>query len=129
MLDRRLEEIKLLEKEYGELEYDPEIAWILFKKFKVPSGWNKNVIELLIIIPPAYPSTAPDNFYVPLDFRLDNNQLGDCHTESPVNLIERQWGQFSYHLDGEWHPSSNILEGDNLLSFMLKVIERLEAAN
>lgn len=128
MIERILQEIKILQKQYGELEYDPDGSWILFKKFKLPPGWNREHTELLVNIPSGYPSTPPNNFYVPIGFKLTSGQKIDAYTE-PHPFLNRQWGQFSYHIDGEWNPTENILEGDNLLSFMLKVHERLKEAN
>ena len=64
MIERRLEEVELLRKVYGSLEHGPNVEWIMFKEFRLPSGWNRQTTELLIVIPPGYPTTPPDNFYV-----------------------------------------------------------------
>ena len=128
MIERRLQEVELSRNQYGDLEYVPNVEWILFKKFKLPPGWNRDVTELLVIVPAGYPSTPPDNFFVPVGFKLANGQPINAYTESHTH-IGRQWGQFSYHIDGEWRPASNILEGDNLQTFMLKVLDRLKEAN
>ena len=128
MMERILQEIEILQKQYGELEYDPNGSWILFKKFKLPPGWYREETELLVKIPSGYPSTPPDNFYVPVGFKLANGKPINAYTESHP-FLNKQWGQFSYHIDGEWSPSKNILEGDNLISFMLKVHGRLKEAN
>ncbi len=128
MLERIQEEIELLQKQYGAIEYGPKVEWILFKEFKLPPGWDRKKTELLVLIPPGYPSTPPDNFYVPVGFKTGNNTPIKAYSE-PVPHLGRSWGQFSYHLDGEWHPSANILDGDNVLTFMLKVLERLRELN
>lgn len=128
MIERILQEIEILQKQYGELEYDPNGSWVLFKKFKLPPGWYKEYTELLINIPSVYPSIPPDNFYVPTGFKLASEQKIDRYDEGP-KFLGRTWGQFSYHIDGEWNPSDNILDGDNLMSFMLKVVDRLKEAN
>lgn len=128
MKERIQQEVKLLQKKYGALECGPNLEYVLFKEFKLPSGWNRDVSELLVIIPAGYPSTPPDNFFIPVGFRLASGSSPSCYSEF-VSHIGRQWGQFSYHVDGEWHPTSNILEGDNLLSFMIKVLDRLKELN
>jgi hypothetical protein len=128
MIERILQEIEILQKQYGELEYDPNGSWVIFKKFKLPHGWSSEHTELMILIQSGYPSIPPDNFFVPIGFKLTNgNQIGNY--SEPVTHLNRPWGQFSYHIDGEWNPSTNILEGDNLMSFMLKVIDRLKEAS
>lgn len=128
MLKRILQEVELLRNKYGDLECDPDGNWILFTRFKVPPGWNREYTELLVNIPPGYPSTPPDNFYVPVGFKLANGQDPNAYTEGHP-FLERQWGQFSYHSDGGWNPSENVLDGDNLQSFMLKVVDRLREAD
>ena len=128
MIERLLQEVEILRKQYGELEYDPNVTWILFKEFKLPSGWYKEYIELLIKVPSGYPSIPPDNFFVPTGFKLASGQPIDrCTLVAP--FLDKAWLQFSYHIDGEWNPSENILEGDNLMSFTLKVFDRLKEAN
>ena len=123
-----MKEIELLRKQYGVVEYGPNLEWILFKEFRLPVGWNKEIIELLVNISPGYPTTPPDNFYVVAGLRFANGTQPNAYSE-PVPHLGRQWGQFSYHIDGEWRPALNLLEGDNLLSFMLKVLERLRELN
>ena len=128
MKERILQEIELLQKKYGVLEYGPNMEWVLFKEFRLLTGWNKDVTELLVVIPPGYPSTPPDNFFVPVGFRLASGGQISNYSES-VSHIGRQWGQFSYHPDGDWRPAANILDGDNLLTFMIKVSDRLKELN
>lgn len=128
MIERILQEIQPLQNKYGALECGPNAEWILFKEFKLPPGWDREVTELLIIIPPGYPSTPPDNFFVPMGFKLASGAQVANYTEGPMYL-EKQWGQFSYHIDGDWHPAADILGGDNLLSFTIKVLDRLKELN
>lgn len=128
MIERRLQEIELLRKLYGPLEHGPETEWVLFKEFKLPPGWNRETTELFVLLPPAYPATPPDNFYVSTGFKTASGTQPGSYTES-VTHIGRQWGQFSYHIDGEWRPAADIMQGDNLLTFMLKVMDRLREVN
>lgn len=128
MLERRLEEIELLRKRYGSIEHDPKVEWILFKEFRLPAGWNREMIELLIIIPPGYPTTPPDNFYVAPGLRLASG-AEPTNFSKGVTHLGRQWDQFSYHIAGQWKPAASILHGDNLQTFMLKVIDRLKELN
>lgn len=128
MKERLLQEIQLLQKLYGEVECGPNLEWIIIKDFKLPAGWNRSSTELLIIILPGYPATPPDNFYVTAGLKtMNGNQISNF--SDPVPQIGRQWGQFSYHLDGEWRPTADIYKGDNLQTFVLKVIDRLKEVN
>ena len=128
MITRREHEIALLKKNYGSLEFDEHIDWILFKELKIPKGWNMNRIDLLILIPAGYPVTPPDNFYVPSGFRLLSGNTPTNYSE-PVQYLSTNWGQFSYHLEGNWRPKNDITSGDNLQSFMLRVFDRLGELN
>jgi hypothetical protein len=128
MTERILQELDLLRRSYGEIEHGPNLDWVIIKNFKMPDGWNRSSTELLILITPAYPQTPPDNFYVPPGLKTVNEITPGSYSE-PVPKIERQWGQFSYHLDGEWRPTTDIYKGDNLQTFVLKVIDRLKEVN
>lgn len=130
MSQRRKEEIELLRKDYGEIEIGPNLDWIIFKHFKLPKGWNREQTEILIIIPPGYPVTPPDNFYVPIGFKLESGAMPQSYSESQTH-VGKQWGVFSVHIQKEtWSPSSDILSGNNLLTYMIVVVEkRLKEAN
>jgi hypothetical protein len=128
--ERRLQEVALLRRGYGELENDGEVSWVLFKEFELPPGWNREKTELLILVPAGYPVTAPDNFYVTAGLKPASGGPLNNYTESGVTeYLGKKWGQFSYHIDDEWKPANDILRGDNLQTFMLKVMDRLRELN
>ena len=124
MMARRKQEIDLLQAKYGEIEEGPNLAYVLFKQFKLPEGWDRKFTEVLVLIPAGYPMTPPDNFYVPQGLRLKNGATPSNYSEGQTQ-IGRQWGVFSVHIQNEtWIPSSDLLEGDNLLTFMIVVVEK-----
>lgn len=129
MRERRLKEIELLRKKYGHLKHGENLDWIIFEEFPLPSGWNRPKIRLLVIIPASYPTTPPDNFYVAVGLCTASGVIPSNYTEGQSHLGE-QWGQFSFHVEGgHWRPSPNLLDGDNLLTFMLQVEKRLKEVN
>jgi hypothetical protein len=129
MLERRLKEIDLLRKRYGELDHGANVEWVIFKSFRLPPGWNRTVTRLLIIVPPGYPMTPPDNFYVEPGLKLVSG-AGVTNYSEPVSQLGQNWGQFSYHVDsGDWKATADILSGHNLLTFMLGVERRLSELN
>lgn len=129
MLERRLKEVDLLRQRYGDLEHGPNLEWIVFKAFNLPPGWNRARIRLLLILPPGYPMTPPDNFYVELGLRLSSG-VGTANYSEPVSQLGQDWGQFSYHVDvGDWKASADILAGHNLLTFTIGVEKRLSELN
>jgi hypothetical protein len=128
LLDLRRQEMELLRRKYGPLACSESFDWIKLEQFNLPPGWNRSQTRILILVPVGYPVTPPDNFYVPVGLRTASETLPSNYTESQ-SLLGEQWGQFSFHLDGEWKPSADYLRGDNLLTFMLGVERRLKEAN
>ena len=125
--DRRQREIDLLRERYGEIEQGQDRDWLLFKHFRLPEGWNREETELLVLIPPGYPTTPPDNFYVRSGLRLEDETMPASYTDVQTVLGE-SWGQFSFH-SKEWNPSMDLDDGDSLLTFLLAAEHRLKELN
>lgn len=128
MIERRKEEFELVEAEYGEIEVGPQLEWLVVKDWPLPAGWNKRKTAVLILIPPGYPVTPPDNFYTDNDLRLTGGKPPG-NTSANQNHLNKQWLQFSYHVEsGDWHAHTDLLQGHNLLTFLNGVGKRLEEA-
>ncbi|MBI3616575.1 MAG: hypothetical protein HY211_08705 [Candidatus Omnitrophica bacterium] len=123
-LERRLQEVELLRRRYQQVEHGANLDWLLFKQFPLPPGWNIQATELLVLVPPGYPATPPDNFYVKNGLRLVDGKAPSSYTENQ-SALGGSWAQFSFHAQG-WDPSSDFKNGDNLLTFMLAVERRLQ---
>ena len=130
MLERRERELELVRTEYGDLEIGSNLDWVIIKKWTLQTGWSKSETQVLVLIPPGYPVTPPDNFYTDNDLRLAN---GGQPSNSSVNVSQlgRFWLQFSYHVEPEdWKPHADLLQGHNLLTFLkIGVTRRLSEAN
>jgi hypothetical protein len=122
-LERRRREIDLLRLRYGALDHGPNLDWVLFKQFPLPPGWNREHTELLIVIPPGYPTTPPDNFYVREGLRLINGNPPNNYSEGQ-SVLGGRWAQFSFHAQS-WNSTPDPEDGDSLLTFMLAVARRL----
>jgi hypothetical protein len=124
MIERHRQEIELVESKLGDLEVSPNWDWFVVANWPLPAGWNKTTTSLLILVPPGYPVTPPDNFYTDPDLRLAGGaQPGNT---SASNQIGRDWLQFSFHVEGgHWHPHADVLSGHNLLTFLEGVRQRL----
>lgn len=125
MTNRLRDEYKLVEAQYGELELGANLEWFIVKTWHLPPGWSKPVTVLLVLIPPGYPVTPPDNFYTDNELQISGGtQPGN--TNPNQNLAGRQWRQFSYHIEGgDWQPHAEPLKGHNLLTFLIGVEKRL----
>jgi len=129
MHERRLKEIDLLRERYGSLQHGEDLEWIVFEGFGLLDCWNRQKTRLLVLVPPGYPVTPPDNFYVEEGLRTASGNMPANYTENQTHLGQ-QWGQFSFHAEkGHWRPSADVLDGDNLITFMIQVERRLEEAN
>lgn len=127
--ERRAAEIDLLRKRYPDVETASAGEWVLVRDVPLAAGWNKDRVDVLFFVPAGYPSTPPDNFYVPPGFRLANGNVPANFQEASLQHAGANWGTFSYHLDAGWKPIASPLDGSNLLTFMGRVEGRLAEPN
>jgi hypothetical protein len=130
VLERRRKELELVEAQFGELERAPDLSWFVVARFPLPPGWSMNETPVLILFPPGYPETPPDNFYTDPDLRLASGH----DPEGGSGMLDhagRRWRQFSWHFEdtGEWRPDVEVEGGHNLLTFLLGVQQRLAEPN
>jgi hypothetical protein len=122
MSDRIKRELALVRLAYGDLEVDVHLRWFVIRRWVLVPGWNKDSTRVLVLIPPGYAVTAPDNFYTDPDLALASGVKPGA-TSGPVEQAGRQWLQFSYHIEaGDWQPES----GHDLLTFLVGVYLRLK---
>ena len=126
-LERRRREIELLRQQYPRVDHGPDLDWVVFRDFPLPPGWNRESTDLLVLIPPGYPETAPDNFHVRSGLRVESGAVPGNYTDEQ-ELLGEPWGQFSYHAN-EWAPTPDMWDGDSLLTFMIAVERRLRETN
>jgi hypothetical protein len=128
--DERLrKELELVERLYGSLEVDERLQWLLVRQYPLPGGWNREVTWILILLPPGYPTTPPDNFYTDPELRLAAGAQ-PSNTSGIQQHAVRASLMFSYHVEsGEWKPDADIEEGHNLLTYLEGVAKRLSEAD
>ena len=125
--ERRLSEVELLHRRYSQVEHGADLDWVLFHGFPLPPGWDRETIDLLVLIPRGYPETPPDNFYVRNGLRLQSGSTPGNFSEG-VDIRGESWAQFSFHAD-TWTPTPDLWRGDTLVTFMAAVERRLMEAN
>jgi Prokaryotic E2 family E len=130
MLDRRKKELELVEAQFGELETAPDLSWFVVRRFPLAAGWNKKETALLVLLPPGYPETPPDNFHTDADFALANGAEPDS-ASGVLDHAGRSWRVFSWHFEdaSEWQPDAEVEQGHNLLTFLLGVQQRVAEAS
>ncbi|MFN3689634.1 MAG: E2/UBC family protein [Fimbriimonadales bacterium] len=131
-LQRIAYEVALAAARYSQTksaDYDDEDgSWVVIKDFPLPPGYNYEQTDVLILLPPNYPQTPPDWFYVD-----DNLRLADGKKPSHVFYNETRfdpnrarraidappqmkgWTACCLHIHS-WKPAANPLEGHSLLS-------------
>lgn len=121
MSERIKRELALVQAAYSEIDVDADLRWFVIRRWDLVTGWNKQHTRLLVLIPPGYPITAPDNFFTEPDLTVQSGGAPG-NTSGPAQQAGQSWLQFSYHLEaGEWQPD----KGHNLLTFLAGVARRL----
>lgn len=127
MHKRVREEIELLKAKYPTLQYGEQLNWVLIPELPLPSGrFNNPISKVLFSIPPGYPQTGPDNFFVDGSLRLHDGSnppgfnQGNNSSCGPAP-VSGDWGWFSWH-PHIWRPSAIIENGDNLSSFFRGIL-------
>lgn len=124
-MDARLKaEIELVKAKYPDVQYGDNPPWVFIPDFSLQKDiLNKEKTRLLFMIPPGYPVTAPDDFFVDAELRLANGEAppnfnnGSRSSNGSEAPIGESWAWFSWHPNG-WRPASEIQDGDNLLSYI-----------
>ena len=75
-----------------------------------------------MIVPPGYPATPPDNFYVRPGLRAASGAPPGNYTEGQ-SVLGESWAQFSFHAEG-WIPGEDSLE-----TFVIAAGRRLRETN
>lgn len=126
--ERTLREIELLRRTYPRVEHGAGLDWILFRSFPLPPGWDRESIDLLLLVPGGYPETPPDNFYAENGLRTASGAAPGNYEENHLEAAGRRWARFSYHAE-RWEPHADPMLGDSLATFMLAIGQRLREAD
>jgi hypothetical protein len=126
MHERVKQEIEMLKQSYPLLQHGDQLNWVLIPDFKLPPDrFNKTSTKILFTIPPGYPNTGPDNFFVDGDLRLKDGNKAPAFNEGSQSssgpaLMAGEWGWFSWHPQG-WTPAATVEKGDNLVTFVKSI--------
>jgi hypothetical protein len=94
MKERIREEIELLRKKYPSLQNADNFDWVMIPDLPLPGHWNRTQTKLLFLIPPTYPHTPPDNFYVETGLRLKNGNNPSNYREGAGVPVGGAWASF-----------------------------------
>ena len=118
----------LLAHHFAEFELGPTAEWVIIHRWPLPAGWSVPQTDLLIIIPPGYPATSPDSFYVGNEVALEGGRE-PTNSSGRQQVLQRLWRFFSWHIDDRWQPNADCARGDNLLTYILACGARMTELN
>jgi len=136
MTPRLQSELELVKKYYKNVEVNEESNREVLQiiQYPLPAGWDKDFIDLRIIIPQGYPITPPDNFYVKPNLRTSAGNLPNNYQDDGTGQGMPSWSWFSFHMSDDsgqatWFPTNDPSKGDNLVSYIRAINDRLKEAN
>ena len=117
-----------LQARYGVVTMDEmDGTWVHIHRMRLPEGWNREAVAILIDIPHGNPGGYPH--VPPMWFWTDRslcaaNGAGIQHffttgSHAASHYIEKEWGHFCVHVQS-WSPAggNELSCGDNLLSYV-----------
>lgn len=116
---RILDEIKIISLRYP-VEVDlNNLKYVAVREFPLNRFFSQSTTTILIKIPVMYPETPPVHFFMKKTIKYKGGQLPHYFDQKEMNeLSNRGWGKFCVHIDQNWRPSVNLLEGDNLSTYL-----------
>lgn len=75
---------------------------------ELPAGWNKPSTNLLLLVPPGYPTNRPNGFEADPDLRLANNNNMPAGTGQSSHL-GRPWLHFCWQPGQPWDNNKDAL--------------------
>ena len=118
-------EVLALAAQFGTVDFDDVTGtWVLLPNFPLPPGWNRASTRLMIYLPPAYPETPPQHFYLDRGLRDGLGRAPAHYFEGTSGRIGPDSGLACYCLHsqvgsaGGWSPSADLRRGDSLLTYV-----------
>ena len=100
-------------------DVDPDNgSWVMFYDFALPAGYNHASTHILLQLPPDYPQTPPDWFYLDMGVRRrDGKHPHIIDTGVGHRPTQEGWSTGSLHIHTvTWRPTSDPLTGHSLVS-------------
>jgi hypothetical protein len=83
-------------------------SFLVVDGYRLPAGFQPEIVELLVKLPPAFPDAAPDMFWVRPAVKTPGGSLP--RATSMERLLGAEWQRFSWHLSpGAWKPGASTL--------------------
>lgn len=95
---------------------------LVIKAYRLPAGYDPELTDLLLRLPPGFPDAQPDMFWCDPPVRLVSTGAYPQAADSMEPYLGRTWQRFSRHLGaGVWKPGV-----DGLGSYLTLIRSELE---
>jgi len=115
-----VQEVEELRREAYAIDLIEGDGWanLIFHDYRIPPGYNRASIELLLKFPMSYPNGRPDMFWTDKELLLANG-AAPRNADAIEPALGKEWRRFSWH-PTNWNPGR-----DNLRTYLEFVNNRL----
>lgn len=126
--DRMAQEMVLLWRHFPQAEQHG--AWIKIPDCIFPgSHWGRESGTVCFEVPIGFPGNPPYGFYILGGIRLKAAETVPQNYQEPAATpFPGTWGKFSWTHDGDWHPTGDVVSGNNLMNFVCTFGDRFKEA-
>ena len=103
-----------------EVEEVGSAIWVVVQDYVLPAAYTPREVNLLVVLPTAYPNANPDMFWTSPDVMLSTGGWplrADCQETKNG----RGWQRWSRHFAGSWRPGV-----DGLRTYFAAIRRELE---
>ena len=98
---------------------------LVIKNYQIPEHYTPQVVDLLLQLPPNFPTIRPDMFWMCPEVRRRANGAYPDRADQFYDYAGRRWQRWSRHLIAErWRPGT-----DNLQTYLGTIRRDLKKGN
>jgi hypothetical protein len=84
---------------------------LVLKNYHIPEHYTPQTVELLLQLPPNFPTIHPDMFWMTPEVRRSDNGAYPVNADQFYDYGGRRWQRWSRHLIAErWRPGTDCLQ-------------------
>jgi Prokaryotic E2 family E len=92
-----------------EAQIENNMICLVLKRFRLPAGYARDVVDLLLRLPLQFPEAAPDMFWMDPTVHYANGRAPVA--TNPEIILGRSWQRWSRHFAGSpWRPGIDDLQ-------------------
>ena len=93
-----------------QISSDSGMTCVVLHQWQLPSGFDRDISDLLVRLSPGYPDVAPDMWWFSPSIHLKNGQTLPA-TDVVETYLGRTWQRWSRHFNnGQWQSGIDGLE-------------------